>query len=184
MNIDEQILQSLRAWIYAATGLNKKNIIPFDDDAARPHLPYLAVELPAGDESVGIDSLIRGLDSAGSPTVKVRGSRRGTATVHGYGTDSGDLLRQLGLSLRKPAILELLVEENLSINNDGELLDVTANAGARREKRFVKDFAIRYLLEDSEADTQVELLNVGLDLTLSSSDTDPDAIIETITIDL
>ena len=86
----EEVYQAVLDWARVGavgptdTALTNAQVIRADQDAPRPPKPYVAVKVTVGDIPVGVDEEIDSLD-AGTPTRTLRGERRGTLSIQGFG---------------------------------------------------------------------------------------------------
>lgn len=176
-DIDEELIQGVRQWIYKATGLDRKRIIPADDPGERPKLPYIMVDLIQFDDQVGQDELEGGCDTLGRPTVVARGYRRATVTLQGYGVGSAQLITKAALRLNNPSILELMQTNNFSARPINPATDISELASNEIEKRFAKDFELQYLLRDTDPEVLVEPTTFTFDMTY-----EPGSLLDTLTI--
>lgn len=172
-DVGEQLRQGIRAWLFEATGLSKDRIVLADLYANRPELPYLMVDLESFDLAIGPEERLNSISSDDNPQVSVRGMRRGTVTINGYGRGSANLVIQAGFNLRKPSVKQAVSENNLSIRPIGPLQDISVLVDERIEKRFAKPFELQYLLVDADPEELVEPTDFEFDATFESSVQEP-----------
>lgn len=170
MTIRESILQGVRTWLKAAATLTDAQVIPADDVGPRPAMPYLTVKVLSADLQVGEDDPWPHL-VLGVPKLTVRGNRSGSVSVQSFGAAAEEWLATARLSLRLPAIQEVLRAAGLTIVPDGAARDITAVRDTRAEPRFVWDLAIQYVVTSAAA-TETEATSVVLTEIIDSAPSD------------
>lgn len=171
MAVREDILQGVRTWLKSSESLTDAQVIPADDDGPRPPLPYVTVKVLMADEEIGEDELIEGLDGDSLPEVKVRGERRATVSVQGFGTAAQEWLSSALLKRRLPSIQNVLIGVGLTLNPLSSLRDISRLLDTAIEARVALDLDVTYRLE-SDTESETEALSVVSTLTFDGEPSD------------
>ena len=171
MSFRETILQAVRSWLKAyasSTPLTDAQVVPSEvvGTNLRPDLPYLTVKVLVSDVPIGQDEVLHGA-SGSDPTSQIRGGRRFTVSVQGFGEDAADWLATACLSLAREDVADTLTAAGLSLvqmagaTNDTDLLDTGFEA------RSIREFEGQYQLT-GDAETLTPLSTVQVTQTQSS----------------
>jgi hypothetical protein len=184
----ETLLQACRSWFKTALSpdVTDDNAIPADDKGPRPKLPYLTFKLTTADLSAGVDEQVNEIGALPDefPTVRTRGTRRGTLSVQGFGADSAGWLEVATLRLRRPSIQAILDAAGLSVINQGGVTDISALLDTEIEPRFLREFELGYAVVDADTEDLVEMKLVEAEITFIDREGDPDPLVTTIVVDL
>jgi hypothetical protein len=120
MSVRENILQATRGFVKAALGYpimgvdeegnpvvqdtGDSHVIVAGDSGPQPSYPFITVHVLAPGIQTGTDELMYDLDEDGNMREWVRGHRKATVSLGGYGTDSAELLEQVRLSMEAPQV--------------------------------------------------------------------------------
>jgi len=174
VSVREQVLQGVRAFCRAATGLAQGSVIAASQGALRPAMPYLVVEVVTPGVQVGTDELLRDLGGTyGSMREWVRGHRRATVQVSGYGTDAPELLEQVRLSLESESVrgpVEALY--SISLARVVTAQDLTALRQTDFEVAAMMDLEVTYRLDTAPV-ASPEAASIVLALTFDSDPNPP-----------
>lgn len=171
MTIREDLLQAVRTWFKAnaaASALTDAQVIVADPSGAsvRPGLPYVTVKVLSYDTIIGQDEVLHGA-SGSNPTAQVRGGRRFTVSIQGFGEAAADWLDCAALSLSREDVAQDLADAGLSLmpmagsTNDADLLDTAF------EPRSIREFEGEYQLTGDTA-TLIPLTSVEITQTQSA----------------
>lgn len=147
----EQVLQAVRTWLKdintTGTALTNAQVVPANPGAggaARPAMPYLVVNI-LDERNVGDEARVStvGGDVA-QPTWSVKGQRRATCSVNGYGDGAVDWLRKAVIRLRHPNVQTLLTAQGISVRPLGAPRNLTALRDSSFEARWMQEFEIGY----------------------------------------
>jgi hypothetical protein len=154
MSIRENILQGMRAFCRAATGLPDGSVLVAQVGMIRPVMPYLTVQAILLGAAVGTDELLRDLDGVGgdgypdgSMREWVRGHRRATVQVSGYGTASLDLLEQVRMAVELPSARAAAGACGISIAGAEDTKDLTLLRDTAFEMAGELDLVVSYRLD-------------------------------------
>lgn len=178
MSIRERLIQGVRTFARAATGLADASVLVAQQSTTRPALPYLTVDVVTPGVQVGEDELFYDLGGAGGTMREwVRGQRRATVQVSGYGTDAPELLELVRLALGSP-VTRATAETTygISLGPVVSQQDLTALRETDFEVAAMLELAVNYRTEStpvaSPEASRVELL-VTLD---GGDDPSPDLV--------
>lgn len=177
MSIRERLIQGVRTFVKTATGLGDSAVLVAQQTMPRPALPYLTVEVVTPGVQVGEDELFYDLGGAGGTMREwVRGQRRATVQVSGYGTDAPELLEQVRLSLGSP-VTRAAAETTygISLGPVVSQQDLTALRETDFEVAALLELAVNYRT-DSIPVASPEASRIDLLVTLDGDDTPPDLI--------
>lgn len=149
MSIRERLIQGVRTFAKTATGLGDSAVLVAQQTMPRPALPYLTVEVVTPGVQVGEDELFYDLGGTGGTMREwVRGQRRATVQVSGYGTDAPELLEQVRLALGSP-VTRATAETTYGISLAGVVSqqDLTALRETDYELAALLELAIHYQTE-------------------------------------
>lgn len=150
MSLHEHIIQGTRRWLKLACSITDEQVVVGDTDQVRPDKPYLTVKLIVEDTPVGQDEQLQKEDNDGVQRHVMRGARRATASVQGFGVETADWLTLAYISLENPLVRAQLDEDELSIRSMTGTNDISEKIGTEFEKRFSRDFEILYGIETTE----------------------------------
>lgn len=174
MSAREKVIQGVRAFCRAATGLGQGAVIVADQNGLRPALPYLVIEVVTSGVQVGTDELMRDLGGTyGAMREWVRGHRRATVQVSGYGTDAPELLEQVRLCLESPAVrdpVETLY--SISLARVVTVQDLTTLRQTAYEVAAMMDLEVTYRL-DTVPVASPEAASIVLGVTLDRTPNPP-----------
>jgi hypothetical protein len=188
----ETLLQTCIDWFEAALtpDINPTstsiNAFPHDDKGPRPVPPYLTFKLTLADQAVGVDEQVNEIGALPDefPTVRTRGTRRGTLSVQGFGSKAAGWLEVATLRLRRPSIQAILDAAGLTVVNRGGVSDISALLDNEIEPRFLREFELGYAVVDADTEDLVEMKLVEADITFIDREGDPDPLTTTIVVDL
>lgn len=150
-DIHEALLQKVREWLIHVTGLSGGRVIPSDDAGTRPQLPYLTVTVSVSDIEEGTDETHFDYDASDDELdVSVTMDRRATASINAYGRRGATLLAAAQRSLSKPSVQSVLDDLKIGVEANSDIQDVSELVDSEREKRFVRDFDVRYRLRTED----------------------------------
>jgi hypothetical protein len=177
VSIRERLIQGTRAFVRSATGLSSAAVVVAQQTGPRPALPYLTVEVVTPGVQVGEDELFYDLGGAGGTMREwVRGQRRATVQVSGYGTDAPELLEQVRLSLGSP-VTRAPAETTYGISLAGVVSqqDLTALRETDYEIAALLELAIHYRTESAPV-ASPEASRIDLLVTLDGVDPPADLV--------
>jgi hypothetical protein len=178
MGYRETILQAVRAWHVATTGLASDHVIPADDKGAKPSLPYLTVRVgPVA--TIGRDEWRE--NAAGRVIV---GQRRATVTVQAYGLasdDIEDLLEFPTMALADRTVYEDLDDAGLTIVETPPTQTIPALLDTAIEARAARAYVVVFRLAGTPVDA-VEFAEAVVDITYIDTDPDATPLVDTITV--
>ena len=158
------VIAAVRAWLLLALAAAVPEVIEADGKGPRPVLPYLVVNISSA-TPVGTDEEIHGMDGP-TPIKTVRGLRRATVTVNGYGLSTFDMLETISLSLRTNAVRDLNTVADIEVEEFGGTTDISTLLDTQIEKRFLREFEVFY--EVTVVEEQIALAEVEIDATYES----------------
>lgn len=172
MAVREDILQGIRTWLKASESLTDAQVIAADAlGAVKPTAPFLTVKVLSADSRIGEDELIDALDGGGDLTTKMRGERRATVSVQGFGAGAEDWLVNAGLKLGQRASVEALIGVGLTVRKLGAVRDISQTLDTGIVRRFIAEFDVTYQL-DSDAVSEVAAATVEATYNFDGQPTD------------
>lgn len=148
MSEREDILQAVRSWAKAradSSALTDSQVIPSDDEGGRPALPYMTVLVAVSGIRIGRDETIYGVDGGDNPTYRVQGERKGSVTLHGFGSDSEEWLEALILAVHDPEAVADLHASGIVLGAPvAGVRDLPRMMNANREQHYVAEFPVTY----------------------------------------
>lgn len=150
MSDREEILQGIREMFVTAFTLTDAQVIVKNTDAARPPMPYLAVQVTVFDAPAEVlaDWTEHG-DNAGTPTKAARGPRTATVEVTAYDkvdeTTARDWLEAIGDHIQRNVVLiDQLRAAGLVVRGLGNVADVSLLLDTTIEGRAFRTLAVAY----------------------------------------
>jgi len=177
MGFADKILQAVRAWHIAATGLAPAKVIASEDKGKKPAPPYLTVRV-GPIVPVGSDERREHADGR-----RIIAQRRATVTVQGFGlaTDGvEDLLERAALALADPTVTDPLDAAGLTIERIPPMQYVPTLLDTAIEARYARDYPVTFRLAATPVDA-VEFADAVIDVTYIDRDPDPDPLIDKFT---
>lgn len=171
MAVREDIIQGVRTWLKSSESLTNAQVIVADTAMQRPPLPYLTVKVISPDGVIGRDELVEGLDGDSLPTSTVRGERRATVSLQGFGAAAEDWLESAMLRRRLPTIQNVLIGVGLTIEPMGAIRDLSRLVDTSIEPRFSLDLEVTYRIESDPA-SETEALTIEGTYVLGGSPSD------------
>lgn len=142
--------------------LSVGELVRAEQKGGRPPPPYLSVKVISVDGRIGaVDERLDSLD-AGTPQVTIRGQRRATVSVTGYGEDTASWIGAADLALGDDAVRATLRAEGISLYPLGDLVDSSEVVKGSFEARYSRSYVALYRL-DSAAREAVALAEVVVD---------------------
>jgi hypothetical protein len=176
MSTHEDLLQASISWLKVGTQppggppLTDQQIIfarqTTDPPGERPAKPYLTVDLLLYDTPQGEDDEVPSVVGT-DPSRIVRGLRAAQLSVQGFGLDTRDWLETAATRLRHDSIKVLHQTLGITVDTDGGVTDLSALLDTGFEDRFVREFAMLYMLESAE-ETMSEAATVETTATFTS----------------
>lgn len=160
--------KKVRKFVSLASGLASKYVIPGNDSAPAPNVPYASV-LEITKSGSGIDSevAIEGPDPLLQKTLKHQGRRIITYSVQFYKTGAADFVEGL-LSYAATTPGQIwLAENDLTWGVAGDIINLDSIMGSKFEERRQVNITFRY-----QSRRTVDINTIGsveIDVTLSES---------------
>lgn len=186
MNVVEGILQALRAWVMAATGLADGKVLVRNAGNTQPALPFANVWIPSIGAREGIDS-VHVIDVAGDIGRVTVGQRLARAEVEFIGEDSQHLasLAHIYAGSTHQLTHTFLDEDDVpigtvtaSIRRASPPRDTTTFLETAHQIRTLLELEIAYTIALADASPPVvEMTNASITATISLGESDFETVI-------
>lgn len=178
----EEVLQALRTWLIATTGLASDRVLIANDDTMRPAMPYLTVRPLAMHIPIGTGEATY-TDIGATQTEQATGDRRATIQVAAYGSTAADILDDAALAIDLPTAQAVASAEGIAVYRSMSPISRQQLRATAFEVSAIRDFEVSYR-RTTTAVASPHAETLAYDLTIQDDPTPPADLVESGSVDV